>query len=438
MKNVRICSIVLLALLLSATPAHALWFRSSSVEWKTDLAEIVVIGSVQATKSIEPLNEYWDSQEVMCQFVEAVKGEWSKPVSFRQDFENARHPEGSTRRLKKGERVLLFLWVDSKQPTPEVANWINLSHPVKEVGPSRTPSPQVGPSRPTSPQAAYNNASKLLADETSILKVVSDHACELRRPKRGIIVSLGLNHWFVITAEPEFKQQFVDQLQSKSYHTRCYAIFNLVSYPGDATRRLIRPFLGDSATATVRNYNGEGRDITYYPVRQTAYVALALLDDNPPLPKPYFDKAMSFMFNVGFDVEVYFPKGNWKRLKDIVDPPSEFPFNFLKGQKPVAESHNWRHLDYLYAFQADFAKTRKSVEKELLSNGFKIADDSPRGLGRKWISVEYERGRDMVVIHQHMRYTKRRTVYIDGWVSFQVQLERTTGSVPAANSNLKP
>ncbi len=148
---------------------------------------------------------------------------------------------------------------------------------------------------------------------------------------------------------------------------------------------------------------------------------------------------MPFVFATGFDNEVYFEQGNWKRLKDIMDPPPEFPFDFLKGQKPVQQSHDRRHLGYSYAFQADFTKTRKTVEDELLSKGFKITNDDPRGFGRKWRSVEYERGENQVIIYEHMRYMKPKSANsrysilghdIEGWVSFQVRLERTTGSRP--------
>ncbi len=324
MKKFRICSIAFVVLLLSTTPAHAISFRSSSVEWQTDLADILVICRVQAKKSIEPLNEYRDSQEVTCHFVEAVKGEWSKPISFRQDYPSQKHPDtGVTQRINKGQRILLFLSVSKRRVAVETLDWINLSSPVRKRGPTA---------------AAYDNDSKLLTNELSILKVVRRHAVRKLERKRGLIVEFpffppedarGYYHDFVTTAEPEFKQQFIDQLQSKYHGDRCSAIFNLVSYPSDATRRLIRPFLSDSATATVGNYGGEGRDITYYPVRQAAYVALALLNDNPPLPKPYFEKIMPPMFGTGFENEVHFPEGNWKRLKDIVDPPGNDSSNTM-------------------------------------------------------------------------------------------------------------
>ena len=66
------------------------------------------------------------------------------------------------------------------------------------------------------------------------------------------------------------------------------------------------------------------------------------------------------------------------------------------------------------------------VEDELLLKGFRVTDDDPRGFGRKWRSVEYERGGECVILFQHMRYTKPAAdsphnlvgVNINGWVSW--------------------
>ena len=76
---------------------------------------------------------------------------------------------------------------------------------------------------------------------------------------------------------------------------------------------------------------------------------------------------------------------------------------------------------------------RKSVEAELLPKGFKVERDDPHGFGRKWESVEYKRGNDRVIMFEHMRYMvpKYESPYsvegddVDGWVSFQVVLDRT-------------
>ena len=160
---------------------------------------------------------------------------------------------------------------------------------------------------------------------------------------------------FVIPAEPEYKRRFLEDLKSKYAGTRCEAIHNLVSYPGEDTVRGLRPMLLDPATSEIKNYDGEGKTVTYYPVRQCAYLAMTLLGEEVDRPVPFLDQMPTMSFKTGFENRVYFPHGNWKRFEDIAAPPPASPFEFLKGQKPVKESHDWRHLDYAFAIQADFA-----------------------------------------------------------------------------------
>ena len=95
-------------------------------------------------------------------------------------------------------------------------------------------------------------------------------------------------------------------------------IFNLISYPGEETVRLIRPFLEDKTTQEVGSYRGQkSKTVTdYYPVRQAAYLALTLLGEKyTKPPQPFYPDIRSFEFSTGFENRTYFPYGNWKRLK---------------------------------------------------------------------------------------------------------------------------
>ena len=116
----------------------------------------------------------------------------------------------------------------------------------------------------------------------------------------------------------------------------------------------------------------------------------------------------------------------------LIAAPPEHPFHFLKGQKSVTQSDNRHHMDWTFALKGDFPEIRKTVEAELLPQGFKITDDDPKGFGRDWRSVEYEKGEDKVILFENMRYVvpTGKSPYsvvgrdLEGWVSFQVILKR--------------
>jgi hypothetical protein len=428
----RFC--VVAGLLCSTNSALAISFRSESVEWQTDLSNSIVIGSVTESRALDPEDEYRDVQEVTCRPVEWIKGTGPANILFRHRFPNAKRPgEGNVSAIRKGQRILIFLVKDPNKDKYVPLNWINLSDPTRSG---------------TSPHIAYDNDCGPLASEESILAVVRGRVKKTANVKntqrRGLLVMFrpmeDVHHEFVITADPKYRQQFVDLLEIGGNENRCWAIFNLVSYPSKDTIEIIRPMLHDKGTQETTIYEGgdpfrgEPKTVVYYPVRQAAYLALALLGEKVDRPVPYYEEVIPNPFDTGFEDRTSFPYGNWKRLEDILAPPPNWPFDFLKGRKPVSESHDWRWLGYTYAFQADFTATRKAVEEELLSIGFKVADDDPRGFGRKWRSVEYQRGSDMVILFQHMRYVKPSTedsahsvvhVNTQGWVSFQVRLGRT-------------
>jgi hypothetical protein len=85
-----------------------------------------------------------------------------------------------------------------------------------------------------------------------------------------------------------------------------------------------------------------------------------------------------------------------------------------------------------FAFKADLGGVRKRVDAELSAKGCKVAKDDPHGFGRKWRSVEYKCGSNLVIIFENMQYMvpRHKCGYsvvgedIDGWVSFQVRLRR--------------
>src|SRR5262249_34090348 len=122
------CSLALVIGLI-CQPAYAIWFRTESVEWWTNVSDVIVVAEVSSVNKIEPLNELWDSQSVTCKPTAVLKGKSRKGWTFRQDFLQAPNGQGKDnhsgdQQLKKGGKVLLFC----KQPETaekEVLFWIN-------------------------------------------------------------------------------------------------------------------------------------------------------------------------------------------------------------------------------------------------------------------------------------------------------------------------
>jgi hypothetical protein len=244
----------------------------------------------------------------------------------------------------------------------------------------------------------------------------------------------------------------VNDLKSEYSYTRCLAIYNLVSYPGKDTIRLIRPMLQDATTGERTFFDGDpwngGKEkrVKYYPVREAANLALALLGEKLDWPVPFYrdDDELPDSFARGFEDRTYFPNGSWTRFEDLLEPPPKTPFDFLSGRTPVTQLHDWRRLNYTFAFQADFAETHKSVEAELLPKGFKVAKVDPDTFGRKWRSVTYSRGGDRVSLIEHTRYMPQKedprytwAEDLQGWVSCDVilgrSLKKKTGATGGRN-----
>jgi len=302
--------------------AFAMWSRSYSLDWWVNVSDTVAIGKVVDTEALVSDNP-WGAQQVTCEIAEVLKGKSTDVTVFRQEYfqpekmkENIVGVDNLDKTLMESEAVLLFLARKLGSQDIEVISWINLSHPNATVS-------GMG-------HAAYNNDCKVLTDKDVILDVVKTRVEKektLGPGGRGVMVgftaagSLDM-HWdFARTADPECKKQFVKLLKSRYADTRTHAIFNLASYPGDDTVKLIRPFLKDKATKEVREYHSPelktfvGTTVTdYYPVRQAAYLTLTLLGEKVEKPEPYYPGIRSFEFSTGFENKTYFPYGNWKRL----------------------------------------------------------------------------------------------------------------------------
>lgn len=288
--------------------AMAIWMRSESLEWWTNISDTVAIARVGAVKDIEPLNEYWKSQEVLCLPVTALKGERIGQVTFRQDYA-AKLRETDDAIVRPQNDLLLFcVRTDDRQET-EIVFWVNLTKPDAKL----------------SGHAAYNNDCRWLDDRTSILHLIKERIAKEnpveRKKQRGLIVEFTADeprdmYWdFVRTADPAYKTVLVKQLRDGDANDKESAIYNLISYPGKDTLDLIRPFLRDTTRSELQRSDGS-KTVVIYPVRQAAYSALRLLGESVEKPGGYYSDPSLWLFKVGFESEVYFPYGDWKRHED--------------------------------------------------------------------------------------------------------------------------
>jgi hypothetical protein len=286
--------------------------RSHSLEWWTNVSDTVAIAEVASTKKIEPLNEYWQSQEVRCTVTKTLQGKRRETFTFRQDYRDQEPGEMSAVAvLRPRTRVLLFCVRPAESRKIEIIFWVNLSRPDAKL----------------SMQAPFNNDCKWLKDGQSVLALVKSRVkkenLRNRAKKRGVIVPFtaydaGDMYWdFVRTADPEYKAVLIKELRNGDKES---AIYNLISYPGKETRDLIRPLLIDGSTGELQVI-GDSKDPPgdridkFYPVRQAAYRALKLLGESPKKPKGYDPDVFLWLFTTGFEHRAYFPYGDWKRLR---------------------------------------------------------------------------------------------------------------------------
>src|SRR6266851_684192 len=78
--------LVIVFVVCAGRPAQALWFQTESVEWHTNVSDVIVIAEVTATKEIEIDNKYNRGQTVTCKPTDVLKGERPENVTFEQIF----------------------------------------------------------------------------------------------------------------------------------------------------------------------------------------------------------------------------------------------------------------------------------------------------------------------------------------------------------------
>jgi hypothetical protein len=110
------------------------------------------------------------------------------------------------------------------------------------------------------------------------------------------------------------KDGFLNEMSSKIMLGRLSSIYNLVSYPGEETITAIRPLLSNNESVQMNRSGPSAEEITIYPVRQAAYLALRLLGVDVRRPDQYNREALPWGFEQGFESPVFFPYGNWKNL----------------------------------------------------------------------------------------------------------------------------
>jgi len=290
---------LLIGLVLAPQDASARWTRSESVEWWSSISDSVVIAKVTRARFGKP-DGTWQPEHVVCQAIEILKGKATLPaVEIDVDLwmSNGRDVHVD-KPFGLGDRVLVFIARRTQTGKLEAAHWVNLAHPYS-----------------ASPRAAYDNNCNYLGTERAILKIVKSYIAA-ERPgetgRRGIIVMFpdggDVYHDFVRTADASYKQQLIKELQIEGVPDfREEVIYNLASYPGPETVKLIRPFLNDPSTTEVSAVGPERKTVKVYLVRQAAYLALKILGEDVQPPQPYFEEVKPMLFEVGFDDLNYFP-----------------------------------------------------------------------------------------------------------------------------------
>ena len=162
--------------------AQALWGRSESLEWWTNIGDIVVVVDVVSTKPIEPLNEYWQSHEVRCTPTATLKGEKIDSFTFRQNYRKKEYrTDTHDAILRPKTKALLFLVRGARKQKIEIVFWVNLTKPDAKF----------------SSHAPYNNDCKWLADGDSVVALVkariTRESPQERTKKRGVRANIRRN-----------------------------------------------------------------------------------------------------------------------------------------------------------------------------------------------------------------------------------------------------
>jgi hypothetical protein len=316
----RITAAIAIGFLIFIQPAHGIWFRSESVEWQTNVCDIVVVAEVVKTSEFELANEatktnpsrqYWRSQTLRCTITKALKGRVGGSLTLRQNYYRKQNmPPTDDRPLQLGDKILIFAVEKPARGDDKVIFWVNLTKPdiVKAQ------------------HAPYNNDCKWLADGDSVLRTVQARVDLERKTEkakqRGLILYFTAAppedvHWeFVRTADPEYKAELIKQLHNSIYSDdQQAAIYNLISYPGHETIKLILRFLRDRTVEQPVDPAHPPRQPAF-PLRQAAYSALQFLGANPSKPDGFRADWRPRLMGTGFESRNYCPYGDWQRLED--------------------------------------------------------------------------------------------------------------------------
>src|ERR1700749_4398376 len=86
---------LILGLFICSPPAYAIWMRSESVEWQTNVCDVVAIAEIVKTSEIEltdeatktsPSRQYFRSQTVAGKVTKVLKGRHGEFLKFCQDY----------------------------------------------------------------------------------------------------------------------------------------------------------------------------------------------------------------------------------------------------------------------------------------------------------------------------------------------------------------
>src|SRR5262249_36307944 len=115
-----------------------IWFREESVEWWTSVSDVIVVANVVGTKPIEGdvdlSSEECRSETLICDVTDVLLGQHGKKISFRQEYYWGPKDPGDydgfqPRRVRIGDKVLLFLARESWLIELKLAHRINLTKP---------------------------------------------------------------------------------------------------------------------------------------------------------------------------------------------------------------------------------------------------------------------------------------------------------------------
>src|SRR5579872_1149299 len=114
------CVAISIAFLLLAQPTYGVWYRTESVEWRTNVSDVVIVGEVQDvgviarsvadanTKSFPPQKE-WQSARVTCNTKISLKGERLDSVRFLEHYRREQQdPPTDDQPLRVRDQILIF------------------------------------------------------------------------------------------------------------------------------------------------------------------------------------------------------------------------------------------------------------------------------------------------------------------------------------------